>query len=399
MAAHLSNTHAIVEDRAPSASPHQLPKTLPLKHNRDSLIAKLAAKDNIPFKTIATSTEIREIITHYTSEAVPKSPNTIKRIVLDTAEHVRGLLRAEIRRSQLRKYPISLTFDEATASNSPHRYLSLTVRMPGENASDWPSFTNINLGLVRISGNATAENISAEIDERLTNFGIRVSDCFAATTDGASTMKSAVQSKLRLRSQLCFVHGLHLVLNKVLRLPSGETVAGLDSLMEDESEDDDGNETPVETDSDEEDSNDADPEEDPSGVLQDLTAMRMLVIKVRRTLRGIIMHSIGILLLKYENASSASFSPQSSLTISNSRCLTDISSYLTDIKRSGPKRDRLRELTAQENFNGKPLGVKLDTKSRWYSTISMLERALLIMPALNTLLRKCWMSCSLSRRQ
>ena len=66
--------------------------------------------------------------------------------------------------------------------------------------------------------------------------------------------------------------------------------------------------------------------------------------------------------------------------------ITDLRKVLKGIKRSGSKRDKLRDLTSSPEFNGKRLNILLDTKTRWYSTITMLERAVRIMPAINAVL-------------
>lgn len=60
---------------------------------------------------------------------------------------------------------------------------------------------------------------------------------------------------------------------------------------------------------------------------------------------------------------------------------------LKTIKRSGKMTDRLQVLTSEAN-NGRSLGIILDVRIRWYSTISMLQRTLRIFPALNQVLEE-----------
>ena len=50
--------------------------------------------------------------------------------------------------------------------------------------------------------------------------------------------------------------------------------------------------------------------------------------------------------------------------------------------------DEIREITAQTEYNKKKLRPILDSKTRWYSTLLMIERALEILPALDYVLSR-----------
>ena len=50
--------------------------------------------------------------------------------------------------------------------------------------------------------------------------------------------------------------------------------------------------------------------------------------------------------------------------------------------------DEIREITAQAEYNKKKLRPILDSKTRWYSTLLMIERALEILPALDYVLSR-----------
>ena len=55
-------------------------------------------------------------------------------------------------------------------------------------------------------------------------------------------------------------------------------------------------------------------------------------------------------------------------------------------RRSPKLMDELRKTAAKDEFNRKPLIVKLDCRTRWYSTLLKVERALEILLALNIVL-------------
>ena len=73
----------------------------------------------------------------------------------------------------------------------------------------------VNLGMVRIKGFMPAERVENLVKERLPEFGLKMEDIVAATTDGASVMKSFGRMICCVH-QLCFAHGYHIVVNGFL---------------------------------------------------------------------------------------------------------------------------------------------------------------------------------------
>ena len=73
----------------------------------------------------------------------------------------------------------------------------------------------VNLEMVRIKGSMPAERVENLVKERLHEFGLKMVDIVAATTDGASVMKSFGRMICCVH-QICFAHGYHLAVTDFL---------------------------------------------------------------------------------------------------------------------------------------------------------------------------------------
>ena len=73
----------------------------------------------------------------------------------------------------------------------------------------------VNLGMVRVKGSMPAERVENLVKKRLHEFGLKMEDIVAATTDGASVMKSFGRIICCVH-HLCFAHGYHLAVNVFL---------------------------------------------------------------------------------------------------------------------------------------------------------------------------------------
>jgi hypothetical protein len=122
---------------------------------------------------------------------------------------------------------VSIDYDEWT-SCSNRRYLNVSL------------FTNHeywNLGLVRIIGSATAENILTLVKSRLSEFGIEFEKhVVCSITDGAAVMKK-IRRISGSRHQLCVVHGIQLAVTDVLYSKAKQKK----NISQEENEDDDDN--------------------------------------------------------------------------------------------------------------------------------------------------------------
>ena len=73
----------------------------------------------------------------------------------------------------------------------------------------------VKLGMVRIKGFMPAERVENLVKERLHEFGLKMEDIVAATTDGASVIKSFGRMICCVH-QLCFAYGYHLAVTDFL---------------------------------------------------------------------------------------------------------------------------------------------------------------------------------------
>ena len=99
----------------------------------------------------------------------------------------------------------SVTLDEYTSTRS-RRYMSINLHYDSD---------SVNLGMVRIKGSMPVEIVENLVKERLHEFGLKMEDIVAATTDGASVMKS-FKRMICCVHQLCFAHGYHLAVTDFL---------------------------------------------------------------------------------------------------------------------------------------------------------------------------------------
>jgi len=99
----------------------------------------------------------------------------------------------------------SVTLDEYTSIRS-RRYMNVNLYYDSH---------PVNLGMVRIKGSLPAERVENLVKERLHEFGLEMEDIVAATTDGASEMKSFGRMICCVH-QLCFAHGYHLAVTDFL---------------------------------------------------------------------------------------------------------------------------------------------------------------------------------------
>ena len=74
----------------------------------------------------------------------------------------------------------SVTFDEYTSIRS-RIYMNVNLHYDSH---------PVNLGMVKIKGSISAENVENLVKGRLHEFGLKMEDIVAATTGGASAMKS-----------------------------------------------------------------------------------------------------------------------------------------------------------------------------------------------------------------
>lgn len=156
------------------------PHLADLPSNFETVVVRLAAEANISFSTITEQQILRLLIEGLTGRKLPRSPNTIKRIVYEFADSARTVLSRAFERYQRHNGSFALVFDEATASNSFHRYLSLSVRTENvdeDEESDIKPAAVFFLGLILVQDSSTVDLIATVIRARLALFRIAIENC------------------------------------------------------------------------------------------------------------------------------------------------------------------------------------------------------------------------------
>lgn len=110
----------------------------------------------------------------------------------------------EISEFRRQNYKFSLTCDEWT-SNRSRRYLNINLHAHIDERNEfW------NLGLMRIFGSMTSEDLVNELNQKLVGFQLILDDDIVAlSSDGASVMVK-VGVIITAEHQLCYLHGIHL---------------------------------------------------------------------------------------------------------------------------------------------------------------------------------------------
>lgn len=144
---------------------------------------------------------------------IPKSPSTVREIFFKEFENSVAKLKEQITQEKVDGKRFSLCIDEATSSQNT-RYLNLNLHFT-ENV--------YSLGVIRINGSLPAERLVDLVKDRLSYFGISMTeDIVTCTTDGASVMKKFGGSIEPIHG-ICFAHAIHLAVCDVLYRPASTT--------------------------------------------------------------------------------------------------------------------------------------------------------------------------------
>ena len=191
-------------------------------------MAKLAAEDGISFRQIATSVTIQKGLHALGFKDIPKSVNGV---VLNISRFFQVLIESHKKDIQKSKQTMkfSLVFDE-WVSNASKRYLN-AVLLGSDNF--W------NLGLVRIFGSATSDNILNLIKTHLMKYDLDFDHNIACIiTDGCSVMTCIgdliKQSVVPVQQQLCFAHAVQLAVVEVIYSGGFREEAVNESNLDDE---------------------------------------------------------------------------------------------------------------------------------------------------------------------
>lgn len=195
-----------------------------------AVISRMVVKDGLPFSKFCTSEDIRRLLFTAGYKDLPKSPNSIKKIVLQYGNEIYANVLNEILKSQRENQYFSITCDEWTSIKN-RRYLNINVH---NSKMFW------NVGLCRIHETFYAEKCAELLENKLKELNIPIQQITSIITDGASLMKK-VSRIINVKNQLCIAHGIHLAVLKVLYVNSTNGQAA-DKFNENEDELDDEDE-------------------------------------------------------------------------------------------------------------------------------------------------------------
>ncbi|XP_003741470.1 uncharacterized protein LOC100908354 [Galendromus occidentalis] len=272
----------------------------------------------------------------------PKSHSSLRVLLSEEATRVRNDLMTTLQQIREKGMKFSMSFDEATLIGTD-RYLTVNLH----HSDKIFGCSNITpLGLIRVKERATGEYLRDVICHRLSSFELSRNDIVAAVTDGASNVLKAVDL-IGVHRQKCFAHGLDLVIRKAVY---GAQAAAFDVAILTDGDDrsisrvDSGDDSPEDSDrSDAEDTGNSDDDDERVETLNSVTLGEAL-----RRLRAV----------------------------------------ARDFRRKTAMMDEVRKITERDEYNGRSLCVKIDCKTRWYSTLEMIERAIEILPAINNVLSR-----------
>lgn len=176
-------------------------------------VSRMTARDGLPFRVFATSPDMRKAMAALGFTNLPKTANSIQKIVMEHGQKVRSFVTSEIVQRKTAGERFTLTFDEWTSTRN-RRYMVVNVHALG--GVFW------SLGLVRVHGSMPAEKCVELLEMKLKEFNISLSeDIVCICTDGASVMKK-VGKLVEAEQQLCYAHGIQLAVLDVLYKPKAQ---------------------------------------------------------------------------------------------------------------------------------------------------------------------------------
>ncbi|KAI6648647.1 hypothetical protein LOD99_8004 [Oopsacas minuta] len=171
-----------------------------------AVLARMTAYGGLSFKIYITSQDLRKFLTAL-GHSVPKFITSIRELVMQYGQQIRQKNTRKLANLKSEGNKFGLTLHEWTSlGNRRYRYLNINVYGRGY---------LINLGLVRLKGIFTAEISSDAISNKLSEFGLDYRpDIVGIATNGCAMMKKLVRI-IPPFQQLCYAHGLQLVLQDI----------------------------------------------------------------------------------------------------------------------------------------------------------------------------------------
>ncbi|CAK1592201.1 unnamed protein product [Parnassius mnemosyne] len=308
--------------------------------NMETVISKMTACDDQPFKVFCKSESIRMLFLKSGYEALPKSPNTIKKIVIEKSDQLKQELRKELSVLKAKGQKFSVSLDEWTSASN-RRYVNINIHCPNFNDND-KSFRN--LGLARITGRGTSERCNHILRVKLGSYDLFLEDdVVGVVTDGASVM-TAMGRQIASFHQLCLAHVIQCavvdVIYKNLYSQSVETVENSEEIDTEET-------LSTLVDSEAEESEDEETDENDDG-------------------QGFVV-------------SNAETRSESRLNVNYKDLIVKVRKVVKFFKKSPTRTEVLNKHVLEDN---KRAGLVLDCKTRWSSMADMVSKFLLLKDAI-----------------
>ncbi|XP_013199728.1 uncharacterized protein LOC132903872 isoform X2 [Amyelois transitella] len=178
------------------------------------VVSRMAALDGCTFRFLTESQDLRNVFKK-SGYDLPKSSNTIGKIIFTQAEEVKAATITKILELKTAGERFALTLDEWTSLRNK-RYMNINLHSKG-----FGGFNFKNLGLVKISGSMPAQKAFELLRDHLAKFKVSVDDdVISQTTDGASVMIK-MGTYFKGYHQLCLAHGIQLaVIDTLYKLGS-----------------------------------------------------------------------------------------------------------------------------------------------------------------------------------
>lgn len=201
------------------------------KISANEAFAELICKDGFTVNQVQKSRFVRKGLASENID-VPKSNNTIMKKVHEFYSEKRTSLISTLKKEKLLGMKWSISFDEWTSKRG-RRYLNINLH--GNERIDC-------LGMVRVFGSLTSARTEELIRDKLNEFELEMDmDIVAIIGDGAAVNIKFMKSS-KLEYQVCMDHGIHLGVCDALykRIPNPNADLLLDSLSEQNDDDDSG---------------------------------------------------------------------------------------------------------------------------------------------------------------
>lgn len=172
------------------------------------VLSRMTSKDGIPFSVFCTSEDLRNAIKSMAlNKRLPTSPNTIRDYVLDFAKQIRSYQIDEIATQKKAGCKFSVIFDEWTSTND-RRYLNVIIK--SESNLFW------DLGLTRIRGSFTSEVGLKMVKDLLNSYDLSFErDIVSVVCDGCS-VNTKIKKISNCEMQLCLAHMIQLSITDIL---------------------------------------------------------------------------------------------------------------------------------------------------------------------------------------